>query len=378
MFGLFKRKKAKRDLPVEHAASTERLESNDFHQAAEGSSKTQDSASLSDQDRYWLDWLSADLEEIEREIDRIRSGLVKNKGIQDINRLQEIQWQIIERKKAAVERKKKKAAAERKEAAARKRQRLASKAAQDERLQKIRNKKEQERIKSEKLQMVRSQRDDKLKTCIQEHLPALRRNIMRSIHVNEYGAVEHDGSAKEFERFLVSCGFKIEGVNWINGTIKSKNFISKQKFRGQLTALKKRFKREDSVRHDRSFDPKTIPSDGHEFEHWVSEQLQKFGWDCKVSQGSGDQGIDVLASKQGVSVGIQCKLYSGNVGNKAVQEAHAGIGFYEVSQAVVLTNSKYTPSAEKLAMSLGVLLLSHHDIPAMFDLIKSFRAKREQ
>lgn len=262
--------------------------------------------------------------------------------------------------------------AQRKKADARKRRRLASEAAQEERLRKIKERKEKERIKTEKIKAIQTQRDDKLNKCIQEHLPALRRNITRAIHVNEYGAIERDDSAKEFERFLISCGFKIQGVNWhntVDAGLMSKNFISKQKFRGQLTSLKKRFEKENRELRDSGFDPSSIPTDGHEFEHWVSEQLQKFGWDCNVSKGSGDQGIDVLAIKEGVSVGIQCKLYSGSVGNKAVQEAHAGMGFYAVDNAVVLTNAKFTPSAEKLAKSLGVTLLSHHDIPAMFDLI---------
>ena len=59
-----------------------------FNQALSLMSKTQGSKPPANADS---DWLTADIGEIEREIERIRFGLVKNKGISDINRLQEIQ-----------------------------------------------------------------------------------------------------------------------------------------------------------------------------------------------------------------------------------------------------------------------------------------------
>ena len=52
--------------------------------------------------------------------------------------------------------------------------------------------------------------------------------------------------------------------------------------------------------------------------------MRQFGWDAHATQGSGDQGKDVIAKRDGVSSAIQCKLYSKPVGNKAVQEALAG------------------------------------------------------
>lgn len=94
---------------------------------------------------------------------------------------------------------------------------------------------------------------------------------------------------------------------------------------------------------------------GYEYEKKCAELLKAKGFsDVTVTPGSGDQGIDVLAKKGKKKYGIQCKYYEGTVGNKAVQEAFAGASFYDCSVAMVITNSKLTEPAKKLAAKLGV------------------------
>ncbi len=75
-----------------------------------------------------------------------------------------------------------------------------------------------------------------------------------------------------------------------------------------------------------------------------------------MTNATGDQGLDVIAEKQGLRYGIQCKFYSHPVGNKAVQEAYAGCGYYDCDVPVVMTNSTFTVSARELADQLGVEL----------------------
>ena len=103
--------------------------------------------------------------------------------------------------------------------------------------------------------------------------------------------------------------------------------------------------------------------DGHTFEHYCAEILSKNGFtDVQITPGSGDQGIDVLAKKDGIFYGIQCKCYSSDIGNKAVQEAYAGKTFYGCHVAVVLTNRHFTKSAKELADSNHVLLWDREEL----------------
>ena len=65
--------------------------------------------------------------------------------------------------------------------------------------------------------------------------------------------------------------------------------------------------------------------EGHEFEYYCAELLQKNGFvEVEVTKGSGDYGADILAEKDGVTYAIQCKCYTAPIGVKAIQEAHAG------------------------------------------------------
>lgn len=95
---------------------------------------------------------------------------------------------------------------------------------------------------------------------------------------------------------------------------------------------------------------------GNEFEHFVCELYQKMGYSAEVTKQSGDQGLDVIAEKNGKRIGIQAKCYSGTVGNSAVQEAVAGKSFYHCDKVVVVTNNYFTQSAKELAHSNDVIL----------------------
>ncbi len=97
--------------------------------------------------------------------------------------------------------------------------------------------------------------------------------------------------------------------------------------------------------------------EGHIFEHFCAETLSLNGFNnVQVTQGSGDQGIDIIAYKDDIKYGIQCKCYSSDIGNKAVQEVYAGKSYYNCDVGVVLTNRYFTKSAIELARKSRVHL----------------------
>ena len=98
---------------------------------------------------------------------------------------------------------------------------------------------------------------------------------------------------------------------------------------------------------------------GQEYEVRCARYLRRHGFHrVSLTQGSGDQGIDILARRHGKLYGFQCKYYAGSVGNKAVQEAYSGARYYGCDRAAVITNSSFTPSAQDLAESTEVELWS--------------------
>lgn len=97
--------------------------------------------------------------------------------------------------------------------------------------------------------------------------------------------------------------------------------------------------------------------DGTEFEGYMALVLRDNGFRrVELTKGSGDQGADILAERNGRRYAIQCKNYEGAVGNFAVQEAYAAAQYYGCDLAAVVCPGEFTRGAKELAESTGVLL----------------------
>lgn len=96
---------------------------------------------------------------------------------------------------------------------------------------------------------------------------------------------------------------------------------------------------------------------GEEFEKFCVVILSKNNFiNVKQTKSSGDQGVDILAEKDGIKYAIQCKCYSKPVGNHAIQEVYSGKDYYNCHIGVVLTNQTFTESAITLANKTNILL----------------------
>ncbi|PPD49859.1 MAG: hypothetical protein CTY13_02610 [Methylobacter sp.] len=106
---------------------------------------------------------------------------------------------------------------------------------------------------------------------------------------------------------------------------------------------------------------------GVEFEELLAELFFKMGYESETTKATGDQGIDVIASKNGNRIGIQAKCYSSSVGNSAIQEAVAGKNHYRLDKAIVVTNNFFTDSAKQLAQSNSIILWDRHILKEKID-----------
>ncbi len=96
---------------------------------------------------------------------------------------------------------------------------------------------------------------------------------------------------------------------------------------------------------------------GEEFEIFCYKILIKNGYkNVRLTKRTGDQGVDIVATKDFVKYAIQCKCYNQPISNKAVQEIYSGKDFYNCHVAVVMTNQTFTSSAKELAKINNVLL----------------------
>jgi restriction system protein len=96
---------------------------------------------------------------------------------------------------------------------------------------------------------------------------------------------------------------------------------------------------------------------GTEFEGYLKKLLTSRGYNVNIIGGSGDLGVDLIASRGTERVAIQVKRYTGAVSRRAISDAVAGMQHYACNRAMVITSSHFTPGALMLARSTNCTLI---------------------
>lgn len=191
---------------------------------------------------------------------------------------------------------------------------------------------------------------------VEEHLETLATRRDTLVRVDRYGVVDGSEWVKEVDYFaknvlvpklsykqanaLADAGYSATMTKWVEGPV-----------------------REYSQTRNR---PQAITSDTSplDFEGMCAAILRNEGWSASTTKGSGDQGADVIATCDGMTLVLQCKLYTGAVGNKAVQEVIAARHFYSAELAAVVVSSSFTKSARQLAQASNVDIITYEELPA--------------
>jgi len=107
---------------------------------------------------------------------------------------------------------------------------------------------------------------------------------------------------------------------------------------------------------------------GGPFENFLAEVFEHCGYAVELTGRTGDQGVDLVVSREGKCVAVQAKGYIGHsVGNEAVQQAFTGMAHRRCHGAAVITNSRFTGAARELADSVGCTLIDGTQIPELIE-----------
>lgn len=103
---------------------------------------------------------------------------------------------------------------------------------------------------------------------------------------------------------------------------------------------------------------------GKEFEEYVAELLHFQGYKTRMTRHSGDYGVDIVASKDGIKTAVQTKRYSKKLDQKPIREAVTGMAVrqYGCTKAMVVTNSTFTKAATFLAAESGCELVDREKL----------------
>ncbi len=95
-----------------------------------------------------------------------------------------------------------------------------------------------------------------------------------------------------------------------------------------------------------------------EFEHYIGDLFNKLGYKTRVIGSSYDEGIDVIAEKDGIKHYIQCKHYNNKVGVKDVREFCGALSDkLSNDKAFFITTNFFTEEAERFAEDKPIELI---------------------
>lgn len=111
---------------------------------------------------------------------------------------------------------------------------------------------------------------------------------------------------------------------------------------------------------------------GHDFEQYVGKLMARLGYRTEVTKGSGDNGVDIIAERDGIRWAVQCKRQQSNVARDAVSDAVAATlsTLFNCSRAMVVTNGYFSRAAEQYGKSTNCMLVDRNILASWIVAIK--------
>ncbi|MEA3337988.1 MAG: restriction endonuclease [Chloroflexota bacterium] len=95
-----------------------------------------------------------------------------------------------------------------------------------------------------------------------------------------------------------------------------------------------------------------------EFEVWVKELFEERGYWVENTPDSSDHGIDLrIVAPDGTQALVQCKRYSGTVGEPAVRDLYGAMQHEDVNQGYLVTTGRFSQAAEQWAVGKPIELI---------------------
>lgn len=102
--------------------------------------------------------------------------------------------------------------------------------------------------------------------------------------------------------------------------------------------------------------------DGRSFEVEAGSVFARRGYTVRRVGGSGDQGIDLLLTRDGITVAVQCKAHRIPVGPAAVRDLYGAMAHHNHREAWLLSTLGFTKGARAFAAGKPIKLLTVDDL----------------
>ena len=105
--------------------------------------------------------------------------------------------------------------------------------------------------------------------------------------------------------------------------------------------------------------------DGYGFERAAAEVLNKHQFNARVTPGSGDGGVDIEVTRNGLRGVVQCKAHTSSVGPTVVRDLYGVIHHTRASFGIIVSLGGFTKGAAEFARDKPILFVTLDDLIAM-------------
>jgi hypothetical protein len=105
--------------------------------------------------------------------------------------------------------------------------------------------------------------------------------------------------------------------------------------------------------------------DGYAFENATAEVLRKHRFTATVTRGSGDGGVDIEVTRNGLQGVVQCKAHVASAGPSVVRDLYGVIHHLRADFGIIVSRGGFTQGAVNFARNKAILFLDTDDLIAM-------------
>jgi restriction system protein len=192
---------------------------------------------------------------------------------------------------------------------------------------------------------------------IRKHIQALSIERQKKLRIDPYGNVRDENWRKEVTYFYQRVLYPFPAF----GTIKLR-------LESAYRLINREVDRHLAKQNTSAMDVEALSPTA--YESYCTQRLNEYGWHAATTKASGDQGIDIVATRNGRKAVFQCKKKSSPVGNDAVQQVVAGKEYESADYAFVVSNADFTRAARELANKCGVHLIHHSSLSDLSPFLK--------
>lgn len=104
---------------------------------------------------------------------------------------------------------------------------------------------------------------------------------------------------------------------------------------------------------------------GHQFEKELAILYKKLGYKTSVTPQGGDQGIDILMSKNGQSIIVQCKAHKRPVGPATARDFYGTMVHNNIKYGIIASTNGFTKGVHDFVKGKKIKLITVNDIVEM-------------